>query len=45
VDALIPLDELENWASRNIYPPNYGDKVADQIKEMYCCINTDILII
>ncbi len=31
VDALIPLDELENWASRNIYPPNYGDKVADQI--------------
>jgi len=32
VDALIPLDELENWASRNIYPPNYGDKVADQIK-------------
>ncbi|AZA79896.1 DNA primase [Chryseobacterium sp. G0186] len=32
VDALMPLDELENWASRNIYPPNYGDKVADQIK-------------
>lgn len=32
VDALIPLDELENWASRNIYPPNYGDKVADQIQ-------------
>ncbi|PRB02584.1 DNA primase [Chryseobacterium sp. MYb7] len=32
VDALIPLDDLENWASRNIYPPNYGDKVADQIK-------------
>ncbi|MCJ7935266.1 MAG: DNA primase [Chryseobacterium sp.] len=32
VDALIPLDELENWASRNIYPPNYGDKVADQVK-------------
>lgn len=32
VDALLPLDELENWASRNIYPPNYGDKVADQIK-------------
>jgi len=32
VDALIPMDELENWASRNIYPPNYGDKVEDQIK-------------
>jgi DNA primase len=32
VDALIPLDDLENWASRNIYPPNYGDKVADQIQ-------------
>lgn len=32
VDALIPLDELENWASRNIFPPNYGDKVAEQIK-------------
>lgn len=32
VDALMPLDELENWASRNIYPPNYGDKVADQIQ-------------
>lgn len=32
VDALIPLDELEDWASRNIFPPNYGDKVAEQIK-------------
>ncbi|KMQ69344.1 DNA primase [Chryseobacterium sp. FH2] len=32
VDALIPLDELENWASRNINPPNYGDKVAEQVK-------------
>ncbi|ASK32409.1 DNA primase [Chryseobacterium sp. T16E-39] len=32
VDALIPPDELENWASRNIYPPNYGDKVAEQVK-------------
>jgi DNA primase len=32
VDALIPLDDLENWSSRNIYPPNYGDKVAEQIK-------------
>lgn len=32
VDALLPLDELENWASRNIYPPNYGDKVAEQVK-------------
>ncbi|MFL9833189.1 DNA primase [Chryseobacterium terrae] len=32
VDALIPLDELENWSSRNIHPPNYGDKVAEQIK-------------
>ncbi len=32
VDALIPLDDLENWSSRNIFPPNYGDKVAEQIK-------------
>ena len=32
VDALMPLDELENWASRNIFPPNYGDKIADQVK-------------
>lgn len=32
VDALLPLDDLENWSSRNIHPPNYGDKVADQIK-------------
>lgn len=32
VDALIPLDDLENWSSRNIHPPNYGDKVAEQIK-------------
>lgn len=32
VDALIPKDELENWASRNINPPNYGDKVAEHIK-------------
>lgn len=32
VDALMPLDDLENWASRNIYPPNYGDKIADQVK-------------
>ncbi len=32
VDALIPLDDLENWASRNIYPPNYGDKIGEQVK-------------
>lgn len=32
VDALIPKDELENWASRNIHPPNYGDKVAEHVK-------------
>lgn len=32
VDALIPLDDLENWSSRNIHPPNYGDKVAEQIQ-------------
>ncbi len=32
VDALIPPDDLENWASRNIYPPNYGDKIAEQVK-------------
>lgn len=32
VDALMPLDDLENWASRNIYPPNYGDKIADQVR-------------
>lgn len=32
VDALLPLDDLENWASRNIYPPNYGDKIAEQVK-------------
>jgi DNA primase len=32
VDALLPLDDLENWASRNIFPPNYGDKIADQVK-------------
>lgn len=32
VDALLPLDELENWSSRNIFPPNYGDKIADQVK-------------
>lgn len=32
VDALLPLDDLENWGSRNIFPPNYGDKIAEQIK-------------
>ncbi|WP_294321937.1 DNA primase [uncultured Chryseobacterium sp.] len=32
VDALLPANELENWASRNIFPPNYGDKIADQVK-------------
>ncbi|GAA5101635.1 DNA primase [Chryseobacterium ginsengisoli] len=32
VDALLPLDDLENWASRNIFPPNYGDKIAEQVK-------------
>jgi len=32
VDALLPVDELENWGSRNIYPPNYGDNIAEQIK-------------
>ncbi|MDR2235677.1 MAG: DNA primase [Chryseobacterium sp.] len=31
VDALMPMDDLENWASRNIYPPNYGDKIAEQV--------------
>lgn len=32
VDALLPVNELENWASRNIFPPNYGDKIADQVR-------------
>ncbi|KFF26764.1 DNA primase [Chryseobacterium vrystaatense] len=32
VDALIPLDELENWGSRNIFAPNYGDKIAEQVQ-------------
>ncbi|MDV7698293.1 DNA primase [Chryseobacterium soli] len=32
VDALLPVDELENWESRNIFPPNYGDNIAEQIK-------------
>ncbi|WP_294290542.1 DNA primase [uncultured Chryseobacterium sp.] len=32
VDAMLPANELENWASRNIFPPNYGDKIADQVK-------------
>ncbi|MCJ8153311.1 DNA primase [Chryseobacterium sp. SSA4.19] len=32
VDALLPLDDLENWASRNIFPPNYGDKIAEQVR-------------
>jgi len=32
VDAIMPLNELENWASRNIYPPNYGDKITSQVE-------------
>ncbi|MCU7613216.1 DNA primase [Chryseobacterium sp. GMJ5] len=32
VDAIMPLNELENWASRNIYPPNYGDKINGQVE-------------
>ena len=33
VDAIMPFDDLENWASRNIYPPNYGDKINAQVEE------------
>lgn len=33
VNAMMPHNELENWASRNIYPPNYGDKIAPQVEE------------
>lgn len=32
VDAIMPLNDLENWASRNIYPPNYGDKINGQVE-------------
>jgi len=32
VDAIMPLNDLENWASRNIYPPNYGDKINSQVE-------------
>lgn len=32
VDALLTPDDLENWASRNIFPPNYGDKIAEQVR-------------
>jgi len=33
VDAIMPLDDLENWASRNIFPPNYGDEISEQVRE------------
>ena len=32
VDAIMPLNDLENWASRNIFPPNYGDKINIQVE-------------
>ncbi|MCY0967952.1 DNA primase [Chryseobacterium wangxinyae] len=32
VDAIMPLNDLENWASRNIFPPNYGDKISTQVE-------------
>lgn len=32
VDAIMPLNDLENWASRNIFPPNYGDKISSQVE-------------
>lgn len=32
VDAIMPLNDLENWASRNIFPPNYGDKINSQVE-------------
>jgi DNA primase len=32
VDAIMPLNDLENWASRNIFPPNYGDKINTQVE-------------
>jgi DNA primase len=24
--------ELNDWTTRNIYPPNYGDKIPEQVK-------------
>jgi len=33
VDALILPDELQNWSSKNIYPPNIGDKISSQVSE------------
>lgn len=32
VDAIMPLNDLENWASKNIFPPNYGDKINSQVE-------------
>jgi DNA primase len=37
VNAMSPIDELHNWESRNIFAPNFGDKISDHV-------NGDILI-
>lgn len=31
-DALMNPDELSDWASRNIFPPNFGDHIADEVE-------------
>ncbi len=32
-EAMLPTDELHNWASRNIYPPTKGDFLEKEVQE------------
>ncbi|MDL1912969.1 MAG: DNA primase [Bergeyella sp.] len=32
-DVLISNHQLSEWSTRNIYPPNMGDKIAQQVEE------------
>ncbi|MFC3158652.1 hypothetical protein ACFOEQ_09015 [Chryseobacterium arachidis] len=31
-DALMIPDELSDWSTRNIFPPNLGDHIADEVE-------------
>ncbi|KQR92713.1 DNA primase [Chryseobacterium sp. Leaf180] len=32
VNAMMPQNELDNWSSKNIFPPNFGDMISPQVE-------------
>lgn len=32
VNAMMPHNELDNWSSKNIFPPNFGDMISPQVE-------------